>query len=241
MRKHKNVSKCPSKLQEIIELVNLLPPNAEQVLKIVNERSYNNECWIQKGDIAVFDFLSEKAEMYYFDTIFKSLVRKKIAEYCLQPERNIIESYNDLLKAKSLFRHFAKINRQYPNWNEIKDNKFEQYKFQLHFLTIDYKERQFAVFVGVMPDGFIKTSRSELLEIFESEEVPFYRIRACEICEKIFWAKRTDAKTCKNKKCSNALSQRKYQNRNKDEINEKRRENYQYKKKSKKCETIEER
>lgn len=59
------------------------------------------------------------------------------------------------------------------------------------------------------------------------------RLRICEICNEIFWAKRKDSETC-SKSCFNALRQRRHRERNKDEINAKRRENYKYKKEKKK-------
>jgi hypothetical protein len=55
------------------------------------------------------------------------------------------------------------------------------------------------------------------------------RLRSCVICQKVFWAQRIEALTC-SQKCSNAFHQRKRREKDRDEINAKRRETYVSKK-----------
>lgn len=58
------------------------------------------------------------------------------------------------------------------------------------------------------------------------------RLRMCEICAKVFWAKYKNSVTC-SKPCLNALRQRKHRQKNKEAINTKRREYYRQNKKLK--------
>lgn len=51
------------------------------------------------------------------------------------------------------------------------------------------------------------------------------RFRMCEICNLIFWAENKNSFTC-SETCRNALRQRRHREKNKEEINTKRRENY---------------
>ncbi len=52
------------------------------------------------------------------------------------------------------------------------------------------------------------------------------RIRSCEICDFMFWARYKNSVAC-SQVCLNALSQRRHREINKDAINSKRREDYQ--------------
>lgn len=215
MRKSKETTKCPELLEEIIELTNLLPTNAETLFdEICEERIISrNDKGLIISDTAK-EILDEKLVDYIFDR---------------EPKTEFLERFNDLTKAKNLFRHFAELNKNFPDWTKNKIDKHQQYKFLLHFLTVNYQSRKFPVLLGFTNEGFIKPSKSEFLEIFETNNIPFYRIKACGKCSKIFWANRTDAKVCK-KQCSEILSTSNYTNKNKEEINAKRRENYYYKK-----------
>jgi hypothetical protein len=55
------------------------------------------------------------------------------------------------------------------------------------------------------------------------------RFKKCIECHEIFWAKRLDSKCC-SKPCSNIASQKAFQEKNREEINKRRRETYQSKK-----------
>lgn len=199
MRKKSTII-CPE-IEEIIELINLLPEEAESLFdQICDQR-------IIKKDRTGF-IVSDSA---------KDLLPAKIVEYIFdrEPVTKSVERFNDLIKAKNLFRHFAELNKKFPDWKNI----------GLHFFTVDYQSRQFPIFLGFSDEGFIKPVQSELIELFEKYDIPFFRIRECPDCEKIFWAKRTDAKAC-SKPCSERISSRVYEARNRDEINKKRREVY---------------
>lgn len=54
------------------------------------------------------------------------------------------------------------------------------------------------------------------------------RIRACKICNAVFWAIRKDSESC-SPHCYNTLRQRLHREKNREIINERRRANYSYK------------
>lgn len=60
------------------------------------------------------------------------------------------------------------------------------------------------------------------------ENLDLRRFKICPVCADIFWAFRSDKKPCP--KCSNAFHQSAHRDKNKEEINEKRRRAYAYKK-----------
>jgi hypothetical protein len=74
-------------------------------------------------------------------------------------------------------------------------------------------------------DSKIQVCRSPFFQAIEGIDIN--KIKACPICEHIFWAARKDSKTC-SAKCYNTFRQRCFRERNVLEINAKRRANYAY-------------
>lgn len=72
----------------------------------------------------------------------------------------------------------------------------------------------------VAADNRIRIVRDPFLDALEG--VDGSRIRECEICRQIFWAKRIDSKT-DSPRCMNALKQRRFRQRDPDEYRENRR------------------
>jgi hypothetical protein len=216
MRNYKKKSKCPPLLCEIIELINLLPENAQEIFDNVCDEGIirrENGAIVEGSAVTLFD--------------------KNLVEYIFdqEPITESVQRFEDLLKAKSLFNHFAQLNKKvtspggkYLQWETLKSDGQKQYEFLLQFLTIDYKKREFTVSLGFTKDGYIKPAKSLFIALFEEFDIPIYRIRSCEVCSSIFWAKRTDALTCESKKCSDILRQRRYQE-NKRAISEKQKAN----------------
>jgi hypothetical protein len=59
------------------------------------------------------------------------------------------------------------------------------------------------------------------------EGIDVRKLRSCEICGAFFWAKRATSKTCSSR-CYNSLRQRRFRDKNSDELNARRRANYAY-------------
>jgi hypothetical protein len=74
--------------------------------------------------------------------------------------------------------------------------------------------------------GVIELAAHYPLSVIISERLDARRFRLCPNCDTFFWAKRLDAKTCGKKACVEALSVKKYQTENKDELNRKKRKKY---------------
>ncbi len=84
----------------------------------------------------------------------------------------------------------------------------------------------------IINEGVIQVFTQYPLDILINEKIDTRRIKQCRNCKNFFWAKRQN-KNVENKnceKCSNALRQRQFVNKNKDEINRQRRANRYYKK-----------
>lgn len=74
-------------------------------------------------------------------------------------------------------------------------------------------------------DGVLKHNKDEFIVFIEDNQFEVRRIRLCDRCDKIFWAPNVNSRTC-SKECRDALKQRKWRFRNREEYNLKRRENY---------------
>jgi ssDNA-binding Zn-finger/Zn-ribbon topoisomerase 1 len=91
----------------------------------------------------------------------------------------------------------------------LKDNS-QQYLFFLHFLTINYKDREFTGLLGLrFPEMYIKPVTNDLVQLFEDFDIPFFRIRACPVCGNIYWASKLNSETCGKKECVTTLGNRK--------------------------------
>ena len=77
--------------------------------------------------------------------------------------------------------------------------------------------------------GFVRIKSNDFLKFVDENDIKADRIRVCLICRKIFWASRSDMRTCQ-KSCANALRQQRWRERNKETYSEQRKANYAYKK-----------
>lgn len=78
-------------------------------------------------------------------------------------------------------------------------------------------------------DGFIRVYTNPFLQYIAENNIQANRIRLCETCSKIFWAKREESRAC-SPKCAVAFRQKRWRETNKEEYNQNRRLNYAYKK-----------
>jgi hypothetical protein len=86
-------------------------------------------------------------------------------------------------------------------------NYDESGEYQLS-LSIDAPLRARAI--AKFLDGRIYFELDEFAQSFHS--IPFERIRICEVCRKVFWARRLPSATCA-KQCQSILSSRRYRGR----------------------------
>lgn len=84
----------------------------------------------------------------------------------------------------------------------------------------------------IINEGVIQILTNYPLDILINEKIDTRRIKQCRNCKNFFWVKRQN-KNVENincERCNNALRQRQFVSKNKDEIARERRANYYYKK-----------
>jgi hypothetical protein len=218
VQKNKELIKCPTKLNAIIGLVNLLPIDAGNRLKILSAMFRPDE------EIPAFN----NGEPFSIE----DLIGVEIAQHCFRKNDLLhwsIERYRDLIKARMMFGKLAKINREITpklSQKEFSSNKALQQKVVRAFMEVALKGKSFTnVYLGFDKDGNLKPQYSDLMDIFTENDIRFYRIQRCKACSKFFWAKRIDAKSCGHKLCAETLSGKDYQAKNKDLISARRSKN----------------
>ncbi len=106
---------------------------------------------------------------------------------------------------------------------------------KLHSFQIkDSIEFPTPISISIDENGFFRADINELINLINETNITANRLRRCFICNRIFWAKRIDAYSCQ-KSCANVFRQRLWRDRNRDEYNEKRRANREYKKRVEKA------
>lgn len=233
--KNKGIYSCPVLLQEIIELVNLLPPHStKEIQDKLNGEIKRIKMIIEGAEEKYADFYMSKAyqkltkrlSISFIEVAFEVIDEEKILLYMFNEDNNhllqdkwtfAINRYFDLVRTRHIFRTIA------DEFEDLLSDYPELHSYQL---------LEFATLFGyltVTNEGFIKPNFSEIISIFQNENIYYANIRICEVCEKIFWAKREKSKTC-SRVCTNILVNRVYRKTNKDRINENRRLTYQSKK-----------
>ncbi len=124
-RKHKKISECPEDLLRIIELVNLLPLNAEEYLDKLCE-----------GNLIITD---NRGDVIPNVTggLFDNYLIERLVGYELH-HISIIElrsRFNELFTARDLFRHFAELNKQFPKWEIVLRDMRRYAEFRSQFLS----------------------------------------------------------------------------------------------------------
>ena len=270
---------CPEALKRIIELVRVIPPDADlpdfekvyqRFMADFNQRpdieeiyKHIEEIYNQQENRKIIEYDgSNKSEwairgVFYIKAIDECLwqLPDKLNQYILTKASNRARKWflvkRDINSVISLpickvieykiFRELRRDLRQIVNYFErrrkgnffpVSSSKFysaDGMPFELPQVRqvnqIEYSNNKFHM---------AQTEEAVLADAINN--VDGDRIRACEICNHVFWANRKDSETC-SPMCFNTLRQRRHRERNKEEINCKRRENYQYKKGKKKNDT----
>lgn len=223
--RYSKVSDCPPELDKQIKLVNLLPSYTDednwqlsrQFAALVNEiKNVEYEDWSAREKI---------------ETRFNNLMPKEVAASLIQTTKSLIElqeaseQFLVLLQSQSILRKAADTNRNGAAIVESKDPITDA-------LNRVVGEIRLVVPIVRDDEGYNRMHLPDVVRILSDPSFPFERIRMCKNCSNIFWAKRTDAQAC-GKECSDKLSKKDYQTRNKEAINAKRQATYQSKKQQK--------
>lgn len=229
--------KCPDDLKEILKIVNSVPPGVtlpvarDVISKLektylvkhsVNRRSDLDDAtyvdmWFEIVDECFKDFFDKNIKkdifQFWFDRLREDLSKLKKAEMALL--YSVIDTYEYYRKTrkdvKAVINYVFELNKNSPI--------LHLYDTDLHTpLLFTQKNGE----TRATPQGFSKVI----------ERIDLERLRACEICSRIFWANYKNSFTCSTP-CLNALRQRRHREKNKEAINEKRRANYDRNKKLK--------
>jgi hypothetical protein len=249
-RESKNISEkksrakynCPPKLAELIETVNLVPPDVilpdwTKVFDKYRENNLPTDSKQQKDEKFLkacentfdecFKDFSEETKQLWLDSSFsyhcsrfperdpKELIAPALYYVIVVWYRDMRKNREDLRSLADYFTHWRK-----EGFFTVGDKglyRGNEQHFRLPELTVSIQITD--TIIEVVPTGL-----GEAIHGVDGD-----RIRTCEICNRIFWAKRKDSETC-SVSCFNILRQRRHRKRNKEEINAKRRENYHYKK-----------
>lgn len=233
--KIKGIYSCPKQLQQIIELVNLLPLNTikytrdklqaeiNRIEQIIGEKEVVDPNYFESK---AYDKLCDQLLKEFTKVVIKVIPEPEILQYMFDEEANNLlqdmwffatNRYLELARTQTIFRTIAK------EFEKLENEYTEIYSYEL------LKYSSLYGYLTVTKAGFIKPNFSEVISIFQNENIYYANIRICEVCEKIFWAKREKSKTC-SRVCTNILINREYRKTNKERINENRRLNYQSKK-----------
>ena len=188
----KKIAECPVELKELIPLVNSLPEDVDQIVASLEERARSIKRW-------AFD---ENFTATTSAAIVRSGVDDRIAAYCLDLSRHsILEAFDNLLLANSIFRHCAAVYRKFPDWNNLTTD--EQIEYQLNYQAVDLGVRRLCTAMSINSNGFVKPWKPKFLEIFEKSNIPFFRIRECVICPeaRVFWAQKIGTQYCDRSQC----------------------------------------
>lgn len=202
---------------------NMLPEERQALLNKNYEEIFN-EC---------FEPFSEEFKQNHLQNVFSDNEKEMLGKhpnldrnellwliYDMTISRNYIYYQNIhyiLRKIAVFFSHLRKNDYQSVTDSELKTINGETVALP-------------AIRVQIVRNGTKGNAQREVSEAFIG--VHLDRIRACEICGRIFWAKYKNSETCSTL-CLNALRQRRHRKTNKEAINEKRRANYRRNKKLK--------
>ncbi len=199
---------CPPKLNELIERAYLVPPDAK--LPVLGVKS---------GELSGGDKRQYLSALYHLESALKELPEafqqyiygRPIArtQFFLGflPDLNqqeiyeALERYETFARLLRSFRRVISFNKSLLMSPDVPQARFLPVLGNTRLLRKDSGE------IEVRMDEF-----SEALSPSGKESVDINRIRACEVCSRIFWAGRIDKWGC-SPKCSNVIRVRKSRER----------------------------
>lgn len=188
---YEKISICPPELKELIEPLNLLPPDLNQfedyLLKLSLE--FNAECFENsESSFDLMDIYAEKICGLIHPELVNRINEFKKGDFIngkCQLERLINEKIT-LITVIQAFKAFKSFN-----------NPSQTFGFK----------KSIAVF-SFYKDSTIQLSSFRVIEVLTRNKIPIERVKICPICNEIFWAKRIEAQPCSKKRCSNNFHQR---------------------------------
>jgi hypothetical protein len=173
----------PEKLDQLIQLVNSIPP--------AQELPYWTDIWIdylkrRGNEVSMNDIPEVYTE---FVKQLPERVQNLIGPIRLETDFTAGQTYSFIRDGREILRQIARIN------NAKGEVSLERYS-HLSFVRLKINDQGKLTFI--LP---------ELVDILEGVEAS--RIKICRICENIYWAGRIDQPTC-SKKCGQTLRVRRW-------------------------------
>ncbi len=182
--KYNKIAECPPELQELIELVNLLPSDLKQFENDLNKLSSQFYQEFQTTP----ELYSEVSKNYSqkLASWFNSLKANGFVNQTMEIKR--------LINNKITLLWFIEAYQTFKEFN----NPTQDFNFDKNISAFSFNE-----------DSTIRLTSFLVVDILIRNKIQIERLRICPICKKVFWAKRVEAQTCRKKQCSNNFHQRK--------------------------------
>jgi len=231
-KKKRNVVSCPPKLQEYIDLANYSERELDYYdCSISMKRSLRNQGI----------YLTDKEVIERFQKQFKN-APERFKDFIFEPIRTFSGEKKNFNTADA--RLLWLIERKFSTFVSVQQILIRMAIFLFEaddgrisaYQKKDPTEFSTSVSIYIDENGFFRTEVNELFNLINETKITAKRLRICFICGNIFWAKRIDAYSCQ-KSCANAFRQKLWRARNREEYNERRRANREYKKKVEKMKT----
>jgi len=213
--------KPPEKLQELIDLVNVLPLDVElldysEVTKLINLEDFSAKSseekiyqWYKKRNEVWFEQVKSMPELRDYERLFKFITTLR---FDLDPNRrtnvegDVFNGYLRFKQIREFFRKilerakqheldFEKIGAGIYSWQQISPHDY----IDLGFVTL-FADGEFGVISFEIP---------EILKPFEGCEL--VRFKTCAVCEKVFYAskvfksQKTEPQSCGDDVCAKTL------------------------------------
>jgi len=199
--------KCHDDLEEILKIVNLVPPDADMPNAGKVIEAFTNE-WLlqeQKTDVDLWSDI--------FDECFKDFDRKAKTNIFNCWFNKSAKSNNDLDRRRykalldAVIITYEEIYQTRKNIKLVIDSVSEKKK---KTENSSWHKPNLEISIPIIEkDGEFRASLPVFLELIST--INLDRLRACEICNRVFWAKREESKTC-SAPCFGILRTRRYRN-----------------------------
>lgn len=237
---------CPPKLKELIELVNLVPPDAVLLSHQEHFKKFDvRGCPLEKRYELIERFvddlfaqLPEKAQKRILE-ILKGVNYEQSDDSQFKKLTHRLSAYAEFFELRESLTHLVEHLNHWRKESRIAGNNLIYfrdkltYPFESEFLSDD---PGFILEISVAFSPVTGKAELVLNRFLEAIiGVDLTRLRACEICSRIFWAKRKESETC-SPPCLNVFNVRRYRalsDEEKAERRAKREANRNYKKKLK--------
>lgn len=217
MGNYKSITKCPDDLREMIELINLLKyENIEtlrypiiQLLEMALLPELRNSFNLYKPKVREY-FQSERLFNYLADSMTKMMSDDSKGSKLFgngYRTQFTFPKFTNLLIGSEILRSVGERNQALIRMNEI--SLLKTTPFDLDLQTYKYDATDF--FLGRLVSdeaGNLRPQFPEIINLFLENDISYYRIRICPVCDEVFWARRINSQSCGTKNCAPTLSLR---------------------------------